>query len=713
MIYHIVFIICLGGAIASFFPRFKKYENRTLWILGTILTLLAGLRHNVGFDYGSYILMFNETPILGDLFSNWHVVNVEPGYLLLNSIIKTMGLPVNAVLFVIAAATMAILFLSFKKYSPFPVVVVLLYVARFFFVRDMGQIRSSIASAIILFSLDYIYRKQLFKFALTILVAMMFHQIAIVGVFLYFFNWLFKKGIPTKWIIGTIILAFLVGAMDIRGLVLMFEGFIPERFVQYLTHPFYVFSLGLLNPVLLMQTLILSAMLLFRNRINNKYFDIYLIAYGFSTAFLAAFNDFGTVAGRVSTVFTTFEVMIVPLFIEIFQNRSLKEELEFIRVTTSKKLSRFVPKLEYGFAAKLNLKNVMFAFVMFYGFVIYQLIFVRDVQAYFVPYRTVFNRGEVDIPMPHNPQVGLAGRLNVDVQLMNGAGDGAIRIGNASEGDSFILLGTYSNWWNVQTENSNGWIPENLGEFLILSGQTNSSVNFRTESSSESEIIASLPEGASFIFLRNRYGWWNVRIGEEVGWIHGDHGRLRTAVGKIAEPIDLKVEPDILSEIAMNLEPQSGFVFIKEVDGWWNIQVGEQKGWIPKENGVLLNMAGRIASGVNFRKGASNSHEIIRPLEADTEFIRLSVHNDWWQIRIGNEEGWIHGNHGELINLAGRVSSGVNFRTEPFNTSEVIRELEADTSFIFLGESAGWWNVQIGNQIGWLHGNHGELLHKD
>jgi len=502
MIYYIVYGLCLIGAVLAFFPKFENHRDKILWGLGGVLILLAGLRYHTGFDFESYITIFYQTPKLPNLFSEWRAVNVEWGYLFLNSIVRTLGLPVNAVLFVMAAATISILVIAFKRISTYPILVLLLYVSRFFFVRDMGQIRASIASALILFSIPYIQEKKLIKFLATIFVAFLFHQVAVVGLIIYLINLIFKKGVPTKLIIGSIALSFVIGFVNLQNVILSLEGFIPERYIQYVTHEFYVFSLGLTNPVLLMQVMILTAMLIFRKQIKNKYFNVLLIGYTFSTVILASLNQFGTLAGRLSTTFASFEVLIIPLFVDVFKNG----------------IPIFVKK-EWPLKLQANFHKLIYGLVIAYAIGIFTLVFVTDVKPYFVPYHWVFI-GELPVIPEEVVPIFKKGVVRSTFNIRTEPTVEAEIIQVVARGVHLEIIGELREWWKITLGTTEGFIHKQGVYAFIADGIMIADANFRKEGNSEAEILTILREGTTFQIIERNNGWYHVFLEGESGWIN-------------------------------------------------------------------------------------------------------------------------------------------------------------------------------------------------
>jgi len=367
MNYHFLYIICIIGAILSFIPRMSKYKDLILLYTGGILALFAGFRYWVGFEFHHYYIMFYDSPAVMDFLRKGYLFTWESGYLGLNTIFRRLGLEFNAVLLMMSILTLFLLIRAFKKLTPYVSLALLIYVSRFFFIRDMGEVRISLAAALILYSLEFLRKKQIWKFFSIVFVAFLFHRIALLGLLLYGFHCIFKKGIPTKWVIGFLGVAFVIGSLDWRTLILAVEPILPQRLWESLNQPEYIIPLGLSNPVLIMQTLIICGMLLFRKSLRSEKFELLLTGYVLSTIILAGFNYFGAIAGRLSTLFATFEVVIITLFIEIFKDKKIK------------KFGYWKP--EY----------FIILGIFTYAVVIYHLVFVRDIMPYFMPYRSVLN----------------------------------------------------------------------------------------------------------------------------------------------------------------------------------------------------------------------------------------------------------------------------------------------------------------------------------
>lgn len=164
------------------------------------LTLIAGLRaESVGLDTHTYLEYFDHlsgTVNVGEAIRrlSW----VEPGYVLLNYAVFRMGGNAQMVLF-ICAAIISILFVNFvfeHSESPFWGMFFLFCFPSFY--DSMCFIRTSLVSAVFLFSLRYVKRKQLVRYAIVIFIGATFHIMSLLCLPLYFvdkINWKKRRNI--------------------------------------------------------------------------------------------------------------------------------------------------------------------------------------------------------------------------------------------------------------------------------------------------------------------------------------------------------------------------------------------------------------------------------------------------------------------------------------------------------------------------------------
>lgn len=359
MIYFSIYACCVISSLLVMNKQFYKYRQIILFVISGMLILLAGLRVDIGYDYDSYKDIFNNAPNLYQLIVYGNRTSIEIGYILINSIVKTIGGNFNLVLFISASISLVIITKSLTKYSVYPILSILIYVSRFYFVRDMGQIRSSIACAIVLYSIKFINRKKLKEFTITILIACLFHNVAFVGFLLYGFNLIKFK--DYKYVYQLLVASFIISQLNVINLILKIVSNILPQYSAYVNSDYYNLSNNLINPVLIMQILILVMFVYFRKEIEckNENYKVILNGYLISTLILILLSDYYTLAGRISTVFATFEILIIPMF------------------------------AKYIFKDKDKYNKVIYILIVLYCIFIFYLVFWTKSSHMYIPYKSI------------------------------------------------------------------------------------------------------------------------------------------------------------------------------------------------------------------------------------------------------------------------------------------------------------------------------------
>lgn len=175
-----------------------------LFLIGSILLLLAGLRFYVGTDYGTYMnLQIPET------LSGMKNV-VEFGY----SKIIFLGASMGNFQWIFVITHLIIIFfimMALWKSSISYGWSIFLLCFGTFFNFSMSGMRQSIAGAIFLFSLYYLFNKKIINYIILIFFAFLFHKSALVFLPLIIFRFIpFKKSYYVAIIISGYILRFLV-----------------------------------------------------------------------------------------------------------------------------------------------------------------------------------------------------------------------------------------------------------------------------------------------------------------------------------------------------------------------------------------------------------------------------------------------------------------------------------------------------------------------
>ena len=300
----------------------KKY---VLMVVCVVMTLLAGMRDYTWADTIVYVMSFEDytKPLY-----EWSQVDEplgysEYGFYFLGIIFKTFISNTTAYLTFIAALTFIFMYKDFKRYCYYPLFGVAAYISRFYITRNFIQIRAGLSYAIILWSVQYISKRDWKRYFFWTFIAYQFHQSAVLAVPLYFLcminikKWHIWTGIAFAFILGGVFTGFM------RGLVAEYASDIASTYVQ----DFYQREWGLLNPVIYFQLAVLYLYTQNEAVLKNTSEDYYTMrtAYFYSTFILISVSMYTALSGRTSSMFATLEMAIIPPIINTIskKNRSI------------------------------------------------------------------------------------------------------------------------------------------------------------------------------------------------------------------------------------------------------------------------------------------------------------------------------------------------------------------------------------------------------
>lgn len=208
----IAIIYMLFFSVQEVFGR--KVEKKYFWFLGVYLMILAGLRDNVGPDYGSYrmIYFYSDTKEYINIFLKaLHIegsenVDLEWLYALINKVLLNVF---NAPYYVLTLI-IAICAIFFKvEYTDdntfYPFTFTLFMFIPNFFIGESGQIRQNLGTFIVYFALRYIKERKLWLYLFWMFIASGIHNVCYIFIPMY---WLVRiplnKYLMLVLIIGSI-----------------------------------------------------------------------------------------------------------------------------------------------------------------------------------------------------------------------------------------------------------------------------------------------------------------------------------------------------------------------------------------------------------------------------------------------------------------------------------------------------------------------------
>lgn len=184
------------GIISVLFAFLSKYKETKWGLIAsfTLIFLFLAFRYNFGNDYMGYLEGFNKVNSYGEINYFGKYYNYEIGWLVLIRLFQRLGF--FTMVGFLAFLNCIIYYRFIKKY----VDVRYYWLAVFIYVFDpqfmliqASAMRQSLAIGIFLFSIDYIYKKDLIRFAVCIGIASLFHSSALILLPVYLLGYINVK----------------------------------------------------------------------------------------------------------------------------------------------------------------------------------------------------------------------------------------------------------------------------------------------------------------------------------------------------------------------------------------------------------------------------------------------------------------------------------------------------------------------------------------
>lgn len=291
------FILCAFVIKVAFFDLTNLKNNRILQIiLFVVLLLFIGTRDNIGTDWWIYEGFFARED------EGWLV---EPGYNLLQVIVRFFSGSFYQMVFLTAFISLIVKFWAFNKVSPLVFTSLLFYVAYYYIPQDANQVRQGLAAGILLFSIPYLANRNIKKFLIIVALSSLFHISSLAFVILIplarfrkwdtsFFLWLVGFSFLFLFINLNGFFAFIISEVILRILPIDFASAKLEAYLfsKYsVSQGFYLGSLFLLYFV--------GVFSIYRKTIDSEIFQVGFLVFVLGVVLNFFFSSFA-VLGRLT-----------------------------------------------------------------------------------------------------------------------------------------------------------------------------------------------------------------------------------------------------------------------------------------------------------------------------------------------------------------------------------------------------------------------------
>jgi len=328
-LYILIFLLII--ATIPFFQS-KKSKSIIIPVIIFILSVIVGVRYNVGTDYTTYVDIYNSSsPIT---LSSIETYQKEPLFWLLMAILKTLGSESPVFFFttisLITSYNIYRTILNFKM--ELSILSILLYFCLFWLNHQTNTVRHGIMVSYVWLAFSYITvgnRKAFFKY---IIIGGLFHSLGFIFLpFIFFLNRTLNKKL--LFILLTISIVSVVRPFAIPLLSWLVELFLfpgAGKIIYYVNDYYWEEDVRMALRISSGMLLNLSiAILLYKNRrglsVKILYFNILFNCLIISSVVAFVFSTVGILVERVSGSLNVCLIFLIPIIIkEYAYNKKIK-----------------------------------------------------------------------------------------------------------------------------------------------------------------------------------------------------------------------------------------------------------------------------------------------------------------------------------------------------------------------------------------------------
>lgn len=300
-----------------------KYKGAIIVCLTLALICIAGFRgNNVDRDHSNYMDFFqNLVGRPGEYFTNYAVNSFnEPMYYLIPSVFKyILGINVKYVFMVFAVLGIGLKVKGILKLTDLVFLSLAVYTAHIYWLHDLTQIRSGVASGFLLLCIPEIYNRNLIKFLILVFISTLFHYSSVIILPLYFLK---KDSLNVPLYIAVLLVPIIMYFFQINLFTLfttMKLGVFSDKLKLYndLLDQGTLGKINVFNVIFLIE-LALCVFFIAKAKtmqLYNKYAILLIKIFSFALAIFVLLSPIPVFAFRISGLLEVTDVILIPMLI--------------------------------------------------------------------------------------------------------------------------------------------------------------------------------------------------------------------------------------------------------------------------------------------------------------------------------------------------------------------------------------------------------------
>lgn len=249
-------------------------------------------------------------------------------------------------------------------------------------------------------------------------------------------------------------------------------------------------------------------------------------------------------------------------------------------------------------------------------------------------------------------------------------------IGSVKSGQSFDILSTQDDWYQIDYKGHKGWIAswltkssssQQVNQAAIVQVKT---LNVRASASTASSLLGQLPQGATVQVISTEGSWAEISYNGSSAWVHTDYIQIVSGSSseskQKATPSNFVVQVDALNvrKKATLDSKRIGVVYRNETlkvvavsSNWVEVELANgSKGWVYSYYGSFQNAPAASKSstpkasnetvtilynGTNLRTQPNTSSDVAARVDAGVKLKVVQAVNDWYEVEHNGKQAYV------------------------------------------------------------------------